>query len=99
MLSIIFFQPISTLAEIQPKADIDDMDGGDDDDHSETDDDSPDHHMRPIVTNSHAYEAFLNKKEEKPKVSSSGSTAAAFEPSGVRPRKPCNCTKSQCLKL
>ncbi len=25
--------------------------------------------------------------------------AAPFEPSGVRPRKPCNCTKSQCLKL
>ena len=22
-----------------------------------------------------------------------------FEPTGVRPRKPCNCTKSQCLKL
>ncbi|XP_059085160.1 protein lin-54 homolog [Tigriopus californicus] len=22
-----------------------------------------------------------------------------YEPSGVRPRKPCNCTKSQCLKL
>jgi hypothetical protein len=22
-----------------------------------------------------------------------------FEASGVRPRKPCNCTKSQCLKL
>lgn len=22
-----------------------------------------------------------------------------FEPSGVKPRKPCNCTKSQCLKL
>merc|ERR1719245_2567568 len=25
--------------------------------------------------------------------------AGPFEPSGVRPRKPCNCTKSQCLKL
>ena len=23
----------------------------------------------------------------------------AIEPQGVRPRKPCNCTKSQCLKL
>ena len=22
-----------------------------------------------------------------------------IEPAGVRPRKPCNCTKSQCLKL
>ena len=22
-----------------------------------------------------------------------------LEPQGVRPRKPCNCTKSQCLKL
>ena len=22
-----------------------------------------------------------------------------IEPQGVRPRKPCNCTKSQCLKL
>lgn len=21
------------------------------------------------------------------------------EPNGIRPRKPCNCTKSQCLKL
>ena len=25
--------------------------------------------------------------------------AGSFEASGVRPRKPCNCTKSQCLKL
>lgn len=24
---------------------------------------------------------------------------AATEPNGLRPRKPCNCTKSQCLKL
>lgn len=40
--------------------------------------------------------------------SSGGAAAAAadsleesgtFEASGVRPRKPCNCTKSQCLKL
>lgn len=22
-----------------------------------------------------------------------------FEPNGIRPRKPCNCTKSMCLKL
>ena len=27
------------------------------------------------------------------------SESTPFEPSGVRPRKPCNCTKSQCLKL
>lgn len=25
--------------------------------------------------------------------------AATIEAPGVRPRKPCNCTKSQCLKL
>jgi hypothetical protein len=57
---------------------------------------------RPVVVNSHAYEAFLSKKEDKPKTTSSSSSnaaAAAFEPAGVRPRKPCNCTKSQCLKL
>lgn len=23
----------------------------------------------------------------------------SVEPNGIRPRKPCNCTKSQCLKL
>lgn len=28
-----------------------------------------------------------------------GTFQQAFEPTGVRPRKPCNCTKSQCLKL
>ncbi|VDI37753.1 Hypothetical predicted protein [Mytilus galloprovincialis] len=27
------------------------------------------------------------------------STDGAIEPTGARPRKPCNCTKSQCLKL
>ncbi|XP_043276542.1 protein lin-54 homolog isoform X2 [Venturia canescens] len=26
-------------------------------------------------------------------------TYAGVEPNGIRPRKPCNCTKSQCLKL
>lgn len=26
-------------------------------------------------------------------------TFANVEPNGIRPRKPCNCTKSQCLKL
>lgn len=26
-------------------------------------------------------------------------SAANAEPNGIRPRKPCNCTKSQCLKL
>lgn len=26
-------------------------------------------------------------------------TYSAVEPNGIRPRKPCNCTKSQCLKL
>lgn len=25
--------------------------------------------------------------------------SAGLEPNGIRPRKPCNCTKSQCLKL
>ena len=30
---------------------------------------------------------------------SDSNNAGPFEPSGVRPRKPCNCTKSQCLKL
>lgn len=31
--------------------------------------------------------------------SASPQPSAMYEPSGVRPRKPCNCTKSQCLKL
>ena len=31
--------------------------------------------------------------KEKPRV------VTNIEPQGVRPRKPCNCTKSQCLKL
>jgi len=26
-------------------------------------------------------------------------TRTTLEPNGIRPRKPCNCTKSQCLKL
>lgn len=26
-------------------------------------------------------------------------SVANSEPNGIRPRKPCNCTKSQCLKL
>lgn len=26
-------------------------------------------------------------------------TYNTVEPNGIRPRKPCNCTKSQCLKL
>lgn len=26
-------------------------------------------------------------------------TYSNIEPNGIRPRKPCNCTKSQCLKL
>ena len=30
---------------------------------------------------------------------SSSSAQVSFEASGVRPKKPCNCTKSQCLKL
>ena len=58
--------------------------------------------VRNVITNSHAYEAFLSKREEKPKTLSSSSASngpATFEPAGVRPRKPCNCTKSQCLKL
>lgn len=25
--------------------------------------------------------------------------ASVPEPNGIKPRKPCNCTKSQCLKL
>ena len=32
-------------------------------------------------------------------VGQASDSGAPFEPSGVRPRKPCNCTKSQCLKL
>ncbi|CAH0564090.1 unnamed protein product [Brassicogethes aeneus] len=32
-------------------------------------------------------------------VSSAAATADSMEPNGIRPRKPCNCTKSQCLKL
>ena len=61
-----------------------------------------------------AYEAFLNRKDhgrssnsdaggvgEDVDVASVGQAAesTSFEPSGVRPREPCNCTKSQCLKL
>ena len=30
---------------------------------------------------------------------SNSSAQVSFEASGVRPKKPCNCTKSQCLKL
>ncbi|XP_046734294.1 protein lin-54 homolog [Diprion similis] len=30
---------------------------------------------------------------------SSQRTSSSLEPNGIRPRKPCNCTKSQCLKL
>ncbi|XP_067003366.1 protein lin-54 homolog isoform X2 [Anabrus simplex] len=29
----------------------------------------------------------------------SSTTRTTLEPNGIRPRKPCNCTKSQCLKL
>nr|CAD7593830.1 unnamed protein product [Timema genevievae] len=29
----------------------------------------------------------------------SSATRTTVEPNGIRPRKPCNCTKSQCLKL
>lgn len=30
---------------------------------------------------------------------SSQRSSSSLEPNGIRPRKPCNCTKSQCLKL
>ena len=30
---------------------------------------------------------------------SNSSAQVSFEASGVRPKKPCNCTKSACLKL
>lgn len=30
---------------------------------------------------------------------SSQRSYTSVEPNGIRPRKPCNCTKSQCLKL
>lgn len=34
-----------------------------------------------------------------PARSGSVNSSEGFEVSGVRPKKPCNCTKSQCLKL
>lgn len=44
-----------------------------------------------------SFQAFNSRPVvEEPKTSSS---VAVFEAPGVRPRKPCNCTKSQCLKL
>lgn len=87
------------MPEIQPKP-VDKNDR-DDDDVAMYTDDKKSVVFRNVVTNSHAYEAFLSKKEDKPKTTSasSASNAASFEPAGVRPRKPCNCTKSQCLKL
>ena len=38
----------------------------------------------------------LNQGERR---DSNSSAQVSFEASGVRPKKPCNCTKSQCLKL
>jgi hypothetical protein len=96
----LLFQPANIVTEIPPKQ-LEDTDG---EELSETED-SPDgkssQQFQQIVTNNHAYEAFLKQKEDKPKLTSSsgGGGASTFEPSGVRPRKPCNCTKSQCLKL
>ena len=93
------FQPASTVTEIHPKQ-SEDTDGEELSDSEDSPDGKSSQQFRPIVTNNHAYEAFLKQKEDKPKMTSSGGGGAAtFEPSGVRPRKPCNCTKSQCLKL
>ena len=91
-------QTMSTFHEIQPKQEF----IHDDTSEASFDESRKSVIVRNVVTNSHAYEAFLSKKEEKPKTLSSSSAsnaAATFEPAGVRPRKPCNCTKSQCLKL
>ena len=50
-------------------------------------------------------EAEEAKPELKPQLCDPGVTQEKprpltnIEPQGVRPRKPCNCTKSQCLKL
>ena len=38
----------------------------------------------------------INQGERRDSISSA---QVSFEASGVRPKKPCNCTKSQCLKL
>ena len=38
----------------------------------------------------------LNQGERR---DSNSSAQVSFEASGVRPKKPCNCTKSACLKL
>lgn len=87
VISISESKPATSLTEIKARVEVK---------KSENFDESRENRPTPIVTNSQAYEAFLSKKEEKPKLLPG---PVAFEPSGVRPRKPCNCTKSQCLKL
>jgi len=57
-----------------------------------------------VGTNSIKEEMEENKPDLKPQFVESLSKEkprplTAIEPQGVRPRKPCNCTKSQCLKL
>lgn len=39
------------------------------------------------------------QQPETPVTSPASDAAANLESNGIRPRKPCNCTKSQCLKL
>ncbi|XP_075235192.1 myb-interacting protein 120 isoform X2 [Lycorma delicatula] len=46
------------------------------------------------ITNSTAPVVSLQTTQHKRTIS-----VTALEPNGIRPRKPCNCTKSQCLKL
>ncbi|XP_063243364.1 protein lin-54 homolog isoform X2 [Bacillus rossius redtenbacheri] len=45
------------------------------------------------------YEALPDLSQGQSRSGSSSSSRSSQEPNGIRPRKPCNCTKSQCLKL
>ncbi|KAK3608971.1 hypothetical protein CHS0354_017132 [Potamilus streckersoni] len=43
--------------------------------------------------------ASNNPQVSESTIARSSSNGSLIEPTGARPRKPCNCTKSQCLKL
>ncbi|KAL3875813.1 hypothetical protein ACJMK2_033728 [Sinanodonta woodiana] len=43
--------------------------------------------------------ASNNPQVSESTIARSSSNGSMIEPTGARPRKPCNCTKSQCLKL
>lgn len=54
-----------------------------------------------LLGNTQSLQTSTGNLSVGPVIESKGSqrSYSSVEPNGIRPRKPCNCTKSQCLKL